>query len=130
MTGSTKQQHNLDQVAAHTKPNIFSASISSWLLTIGAFDEVGFKEKGMLVNWHGIPTALSLYAFCYCAHPVFPTLYTSMKNKCQFSNLRINGSYGLPNVWTKRSVADNLKPSNRKAKLKLLQEPQLGVHNV
>jgi hypothetical protein len=32
--------------------------------------------------------------------------------------LRINGSYGLPNVWTKRSVADNLKPSNRKAKLK------------
>ncbi|KAJ6866251.1 hypothetical protein NC652_037725 [Populus alba x Populus x berolinensis] len=44
--------------------------------------------------------------------------------------LRINGSYELPNVWTKRSVADNLKPSNRKAKLKLLQEPQLGVHNV
>ncbi|KAJ6931581.1 hypothetical protein NC652_011334 [Populus alba x Populus x berolinensis] len=84
----------------------------------------------MLVNWHGIPTALSLYAFCYCAHPVFPTLYTSMKNKRQFSNLRINGSYGLPNVWTKSSVADNLKPSNRKAKLKLLQEPQLGVHNV
>ncbi|KAL3576618.1 hypothetical protein D5086_021901 [Populus alba] len=43
----------------------------------------------MLVNWHGIPTALSLYAFCYCAHPVFPTLYTSMKNKRQFSNVMI-----------------------------------------
>ncbi|KAJ6371337.1 hypothetical protein OIU77_001775 [Salix suchowensis] len=55
----------------------------------GAFDGVGFKEKGTLVNWHGIPTAVSLYAFCYCAHPVFPTLYTSMKNKHQFSNVMI-----------------------------------------
>ncbi|KAJ7000182.1 hypothetical protein NC653_010837 [Populus alba x Populus x berolinensis] len=51
-------------------------------------------------------------------------------NTQQINMLRINGSYGLPNVWTKRSVVDNLKPYNRKAKLKLLQEPQLGVHNV
>ncbi|KAJ7974404.1 putative Amino acid transporter [Quillaja saponaria] len=32
-------------------------------------------------------TAVSLYAFCYCAHPVFPTLYTSMRKKHQFSNV-------------------------------------------
>ncbi|KAJ6423570.1 hypothetical protein OIU84_024525 [Salix udensis] len=55
----------------------------------GAFDGIGFNEKGTLVNWHGIPTSASLYAFCYCAHPVFPTLYTSMKNKHQFSNVMI-----------------------------------------
>ena len=51
----------------------------------GAFDGVGFHQKGTLVNWKGIPSSISLYAFCYCAHPVFPTLYTSMKKKHQFS---------------------------------------------
>ncbi|KAI3726099.1 hypothetical protein L1987_65896 [Smallanthus sonchifolius] len=53
----------------------------------GAVDGIGFQEKGELVNWNGIPTAISLYAFCYCAHPVFPTLYTSMRNQCQFSKV-------------------------------------------
>ena len=57
------------------------------ILWNGAFDGVGFSEKGTNLNWKGIPTALSLYAFCYCAHPVFPTLYTSMKKKHQFSNV-------------------------------------------
>ncbi|KAJ6290315.1 hypothetical protein OIU76_028256 [Salix suchowensis] len=66
-----------------------SAIILVSIFWTGAFDGVGFKEKGTLVNWHGIPTAVSLYAFCYCAHPVFPTLYTSMKNKHQFSNVLI-----------------------------------------
>jgi vesicular inhibitory amino acid transporter len=66
---------------------IASAIVLISIFWTGAFDGVGFKEKGTLVNWHGIPTAVSLYAFCYCAHPVFPTLYTSMKNKHQFSNV-------------------------------------------
>lgn len=55
----------------------------------GAFDGIGFQEKGNLVKWNGIPSAISLYAFCYCAHPVFPTLYTSMKNQRQFSKVYI-----------------------------------------
>ncbi|WCJ25714.1 Transmembrane amino acid transporter family protein [Euphorbia peplus] len=53
----------------------------------GAVDGVGFEEKGKLINWSGIPNAVSLYGFCYCAHPVFPALYTSMKKKHQFSNV-------------------------------------------
>ncbi|KAI3784830.1 hypothetical protein L1987_43936 [Smallanthus sonchifolius] len=53
----------------------------------GAVDGIGFQEKGELVNWNGIPTAISLYAFCYCAHPVFPTLYNSMRNQHQFSKV-------------------------------------------
>ncbi|XP_065847245.1 amino acid transporter AVT1J-like [Euphorbia lathyris] len=52
---------------------------------VGAFDGVGFHEKGELIKWSGMPTAVSLYSFCYCAHPVFPTIYTSMKKKHQFS---------------------------------------------
>ena len=53
---------------------------------VGAFDGVGFHQKGNLFHWEGIPLAISLYAFCYGSHPVFPTLYTSMK-KHQFSNV-------------------------------------------
>ncbi|KAK1359546.1 Vacuolar amino acid transporter 1 [Heracleum sosnowskyi] len=53
----------------------------------GAFEGIGFHEKGELLNWKGIPTGISLYAFCYCAHPVFPTLYTSMGNKKNFSKV-------------------------------------------
>ncbi|KAL9998476.1 putative amino acid transporter, transmembrane domain-containing protein [Helianthus debilis subsp. tardiflorus] len=61
--------------------------ILSSVFWAGAFDSVGFQEEGKFVNWNGIPAAISLYAFCYCAHPVFPTLYTSMRNQHQFSKV-------------------------------------------
>lgn len=57
------------------------------ILWVGAFEGVGFKEQGSALNWGGIPTAVSLYSFCYSAHPVFPTLYSSMKKKHQFSQV-------------------------------------------
>ncbi|KAJ4888188.1 Aa_trans domain-containing protein [Raphanus sativus] len=56
----------------------------SW---VGAVDGIGFRQSRKLINWSGIPTALSLYAFCYGAHPVLPTLYNSMKSKHQFNNV-------------------------------------------
>ncbi|GMY13655.1 amino acid transporter AVT1I-like isoform X2 [Fagus crenata] len=40
------------------------------ILWTGEFDGIGFHQEGTLINWSGIPTAVSLYAFCYCAHPV------------------------------------------------------------
>ncbi|KAI3931249.1 hypothetical protein MKX01_040166, partial [Papaver californicum] len=55
------------------------------VLWVGVVGETGFHEKGKLLNFNGIPTGLSLYAFCYCAHPVFPTLYNSTRDKRQFS---------------------------------------------
>ncbi|XP_075659355.1 amino acid transporter AVT1I-like isoform X1 [Castanea sativa] len=64
-----------------------SVIILGSILWTGAFDGIGFDQKGTVFNWNGIPTAVSLFAFCYCAHPVFPTLYTSMNNKRQFSNV-------------------------------------------
>lgn len=57
------------------------------VLWSAVFDGIGFKEQGTLFQSRGIPTAISLYAFCYCAHPVFPTMYTSMKNQKQFSKV-------------------------------------------
>lgn len=67
-----------------------SAVIIGSVFWCGAFDGIGFQQKGTLINWKGISNSISLYAFCYCAHPVFPTLYTSMKNKRQFSNVSAN----------------------------------------
>lgn len=54
----------------------------------GAIDGVGFHENGKLVNWGEMPTAMSLFAFCYCGHAVFPTLCNSMKDRSQFSKVR------------------------------------------
>ncbi|GAB4840012.1 hypothetical protein Ancab_020721 [Ancistrocladus abbreviatus] len=51
---------------------------------VGAVDGVGFHEKGVLFNWSGLATAISLYVFCYCGHSVFPTLSNSMKDRSQF----------------------------------------------
>ncbi|XP_018468642.1 amino acid transporter AVT1J isoform X2 [Raphanus sativus] len=50
----------------------------------------GFKNQdSKMLRIDGVTTSVSLYMFCYCAHPVFPTLYTSMKNKHQFSNVMV-----------------------------------------
>ncbi|XP_042048922.1 amino acid transporter AVT1J-like isoform X2 [Salvia splendens] len=51
---------------------------------IGAFENVGFHEKEALWRYNRMPTAVSLYTFCYCGHAVFPTICTSMKDKTQF----------------------------------------------
>ncbi|KAG2404082.1 Amino acid transporter [Vigna angularis] len=66
----------------------------TWTAT---FDGVGFHHKGTLVRWNGLPTAVSLYAFCYCAHPVFPTLYNSIRNKHHFTNV-LTGCFLLTTV--------------------------------
>ncbi|KAM3703561.1 hypothetical protein ACB098_04G104700 [Castanea mollissima] len=54
---------------------------------VGAVDGVGFSEKAELFNLEGVPFALSLYAFCYGAHAIFPTLHSSMEDKSQFSKV-------------------------------------------
>ncbi|KAJ6753149.1 AMINO ACID TRANSPORTER AVT1J [Salix koriyanagi] len=51
--------------------------------------EIGGRQLSVIIVALIISAYVSLYAFCYCAHPVFPTLYTSMKNKHQFSNVMI-----------------------------------------
>ncbi|KAK8979646.1 hypothetical protein V6N11_073636 [Hibiscus sabdariffa] len=52
---------------------------------IGAVDKVGFNESGVTLNWSGMPIAISMFAFCYCGHTVFPTLCSSMKDRSKFS---------------------------------------------
>ncbi|XP_058739270.1 amino acid transporter AVT1I-like [Vicia villosa] len=81
---------NLKLLSYVSASGVFASAII--ILSIAwtaAFDGVGVHQKGDLVNWNGIATAVSLYAFCYSAHPIFPVLYTSMKNKHQFSQVLI-----------------------------------------
>ncbi|CAN7068070.1 hypothetical protein IGI04_041409 [Brassica rapa subsp. trilocularis] len=67
-----------------------SVLILASIFCVGAFEGVGFKNNdSKIFRINGVTTSVSLYAFCYCAHPVFPTLYTSMKNKRQFSNVMV-----------------------------------------
>lgn len=73
---------------------VSSLVILSSVFMVGAVDGVGFHGKGtMLFNLNGVPKALSLYAFCYGAHPVFPTLYSSMKDRSKFPKVRSRFSW-------------------------------------
>ncbi|VFQ69337.1 unnamed protein product [Cuscuta campestris] len=68
---------------------IASVTLLGAMLWASATDGIGIHSSDVLLHWRGVPTAVSLYAFCYCAHPVFPTLYTSMANPTQFSKVLI-----------------------------------------
>ncbi|WVZ08645.1 hypothetical protein V8G54_021991, partial [Vigna mungo] len=79
---------NLSLLSYVSASGVFASVLVILSITWTAiFDGVGFHHKGTLVHWNGLPTAVSLYAFCYCTHPVFPTLYNSMRNKHQFSKV-------------------------------------------
>ncbi|KAJ6432299.1 hypothetical protein OIU84_019523 [Salix udensis] len=66
---------------------VASVLLVACVLWVGAVDGVGFHENGVLLNWRGLPTTLSVFTFCYCGHAVFPTLCNSMKDRSQFSKV-------------------------------------------
>ncbi|GMH22722.1 hypothetical protein Nepgr_024565 [Nepenthes gracilis] len=67
-----------------------SIAVICCVFWVGAVDGVGFHERGVLFHRSGLVTAVSMYAFCYCGHPVFPTLRNSMKDRSQFPKVLIN----------------------------------------
>lgn len=57
---------------------------------VGVFDGVGFHHHhGNLWNLNGLPTVIGLYASCYSGHAVFPNIYSSMKDRRQFSSVSL-----------------------------------------
>lgn len=55
---------------------------------VGLLDGVGFHSQGRtFIHLSGLPVAVGLYAFCYCGHAVFPSIYGSMKDRTQFSHV-------------------------------------------
>ena len=55
---------------------------------IGVVDGVGFHHRGSLVHLDGLPVAVGLFSFCYCGHSVFPSIYSSLQDRKQFSYVR------------------------------------------
>jgi len=52
--------------------------------------ERGFYARGgdVVFSLAGLPTSLSLYFVCFSGHGVFPTVYTSMRNKKDFTKVQ------------------------------------------
>ncbi|GAY36651.1 Aa trans domain-containing protein [Citrus sinensis] len=92
-----------------------SITLVACVLWVGAVDGVGFHERGKLLNWGGLPTAVSLYTFCYCGHSVFPTLCSSMKDRRQFSKVLVacfiisTANYGSMAILGYLMYGDHLK---------------------
>ncbi|KAK2408449.1 amino acid transporter AVT1I [Trifolium repens] len=54
---------------------------------VGEVDGVGFHERGHLIHWGGLSTSMSIFAFCYNAHALMPTILNSMSDRKQFSKV-------------------------------------------
>ncbi|CAN6214482.1 unnamed protein product [Urochloa humidicola] len=91
-----------------------SAVLVAAVLWIGAFDGVGFHERGVPVHWAGLPTAMSLYAFCFSSHPVIPKLYLGMKDRILFPKVLVLCfavsalGYGLTGMYGENLSFDSL----------------------
>lgn len=53
------------------------------------FNQRSYNDHHRVLNLHGLPTTISLFVFCYCGHSVFPMLCNSMKNRTQFSKVKL-----------------------------------------
>ncbi|KAI5420104.1 amino acid transporter AVT1I [Lathyrus oleraceus] len=54
---------------------------------VGEVDGVGFDERGDVIHWSGLATSMSIFAFCFSAHSLMPTICTSMSDRKQFSKV-------------------------------------------
>ncbi|GJN24771.1 hypothetical protein PR202_gb12533 [Eleusine coracana subsp. coracana] len=74
------------RIAISVKSRSAGGVIASFLVVmclfwIGIIDNVGFENKGTVLNLPGIPIAIGLYGYCYSGHGVFPNIYSSLKNR-------------------------------------------------
>ncbi|KAG4181072.1 hypothetical protein ERO13_A10G204200v2 [Gossypium hirsutum] len=60
------------------------------LFWVGLVDQVGFQNKGTVLNLSTLPVAVGLYGFCYSGHAVFPNIYTSMAEPRKFSSVLLS----------------------------------------
>jgi vesicular inhibitory amino acid transporter len=66
---------------------VASLAIVSAVGYAGAFDGIGFHHTGTLFNISGLPVSVGVYAFCFCGHAVFPSIYRSMNRRQDFSKV-------------------------------------------
>ncbi|MQM20277.1 hypothetical protein Taro_053295 [Colocasia esculenta] len=54
------------------------------LFWVGLVDQVGFANKGTVLDFKSLPIAIGLYGYCYSGHAVFPNIYSSLKKPGQY----------------------------------------------
>ncbi|KAL6615502.1 hypothetical protein ACP70R_037772 [Stipagrostis hirtigluma subsp. patula] len=71
---------------------VASAALTASLVWAGVAEH-GFHANGdNVLNLAGLPTSLSLFFVCFAGHGVFPTVYTSMRNKKDFTKVLLVSS--------------------------------------
>ncbi|KAM5572485.1 amino acid transporter AVT1I [Rosa sericea] len=75
---------NLRLLAYVSMCGFLSAIIIVVSIVCVGIDGVGFSKRGKIFDLTGIPTSLSLFAFCYGVHSVTPMVYYSMRHRNNF----------------------------------------------
>ncbi|XP_058774381.1 amino acid transporter AVT1I-like [Vicia villosa] len=92
-----------------------SVILIACVLWVGEVDGVGFHERGHVIHWTGLSTSMSIFAFCFSAHSLMPTICTSMRDRKQFSKVVLvcfvisTIIYGTIAVLGYMMFGDNLK---------------------
>ncbi|XP_062202115.1 amino acid transporter AVT1I-like [Phragmites australis] len=71
---------------------VSSAALTASLVWAGVAEHGLHAKGGNVVNLAGLPTSLSLYFVCFAGHGVFPTVYSSMRNKGDFTKVLLVSS--------------------------------------
>ncbi|KAJ1284163.1 hypothetical protein BS78_03G184000 [Paspalum vaginatum] len=71
---------------------VASAALTASLVWAGVAEHGFHAKDGNVFSLAGLPTSLSLYFVCFAGHGVFPTVYTSMRNKKHFSKVLLASS--------------------------------------
>ncbi|XP_043698939.1 amino acid transporter AVT1C-like [Telopea speciosissima] len=64
------------------------------LFWVGLVDQVGFQNKGTMLNLSTLPVAVGLYGYCYSGHAVFPNIYSSMAKPSQYPSVLL-AAFGI-----------------------------------
>jgi vesicular inhibitory amino acid transporter len=81
---------NLGALAYISIGGVFTSIILiGCVVWVGEVDGVGFHERGHLIHWGGLSTSTSIFAFCFSAHSLMPTICNSMRDRKQFSKVNI-----------------------------------------
>ncbi|CAL4975427.1 unnamed protein product [Urochloa decumbens] len=71
---------------------VASAALTASLVWAGVAEHGFHAKDGNVFSLAGLPTSLSLYFVCFSGHGVFPTVYTSMRHKKDFTKVLLASS--------------------------------------
>ncbi|KAF5471642.1 hypothetical protein F2P56_008418 [Juglans regia] len=68
---------------------VASILVALCLLWVGVVDQVGFHPCGTALDLANISVSIGIFGYSFSGHPVFPNIYTSMKEPSQFPSVLI-----------------------------------------